>query len=103
MTVDAVTEHGTRYRLDFEDRFWARIKDGHWGSTERIWDFKVGTELNWPWDAPDSWISAKSPEIGKHLYIRGKDVWYVSTVVQRIIELPDWRAPLDFEPDAVLG
>jgi hypothetical protein len=93
--IDVVTESGRRYRIDLEGRFWVRIaRNGYWEPDERIWSLKVGTELAWPWHAPDAWEDADQPEVGKHLFLSGKDVWYVSTPVSRIVPVDSWNAPV---------
>lgn len=88
--LDVTTEHGTRYILDFDKQFWIRIKRGYMSQINRIWSFKVGTELAFPWNAPDAWEDAKEPELGKHLYVASRDEWYVSTLVTDITEVEDF-------------
>ena len=91
--IDAVTETGSRYRIDFERGLWFKIRrDGARQGSERLWSLQVGTELKWPWDAPDSWEDATLPEVGKHLYIAGKELWYASTPIVEIREVT-WGQP----------
>lgn len=92
MIIDAVTETGARYRIDFDRQLWTKIdRHGYRNESERIWRLEVGTELVWPWQAEDGvWQKADRPVIGKHLFISAKDVWYVSTPITEIREVEDW-------------
>lgn len=96
MIIDAVTESGRVYRIDFEAGLWSRIsREGYWTSTSSIWSLKTGTDICWPWDSPELWEDASAPEIGKNLFISGKDVWYVSTPIAEILEVPYWNYGFD--------
>lgn len=104
--VDAITESGTVYRIDKNNSFWIRFP--HAAShtyalgflTERIWALKVGTKLNLPWENEVDWQDADAPEVGKHLYIAGKETWFVSKKVVKIVEVDDWKAPASTLEDA---
>lgn len=98
MIIDAVTESGRTYRIDLVNGIWCRIsKSGYRESTENIWSIKTGTVLCWPWDNPEVWEDANEPEIGKHLYIASREVWYVSTRIEQINEIPSWTFEVDTE------
>lgn len=91
MIIDAVTETGSRYRIDFDRHLWTKIeKWGYRHPSERTWRLEVGTELAWPWNSPETWQKADRPEVGKHLFISAKDVWYVSTLITEVREIADW-------------
>lgn len=95
MPIEAVTESGSRYRIDVEDSFWIKIcKHGLPEPVERIWSLKVGTKLVQPWNGPEFWEDASTPEVGKHLYISGKDVWYVSTLIVEVREIEELTSGL---------
>ena len=92
MIIDAITETGSRYRIDFDTMIWQKIsRNGIPVATEKLWRLEVGTELAWPWDAPESWEKAERPEVGKHLFVSGKDRWYASTIIVDIVETESWR------------
>lgn len=89
MIIDAVTESGSRYRIDLERQFWWKFnRDGLRTDTERLWSLKVGTVLSTPWDSPSEWEDAEAPVVGKHLFVTSRDRWYVSTPILEIIEVP---------------
>lgn len=103
MIIDAITSTGSRYRIDLDRKFWSKIdKYGNRHQTESIWELKIGTELKWPWDAPDSWEFATQPEIGKHLFLASKDVWWASTPIVEILEVDDWMQSVDTDPVPVV-
>jgi hypothetical protein len=90
--IDAITETGSRYRIDFDTMLWQKISwTGVSVATEKLWDLQTGTELAWPWDAPDSWEKATRPEVGKHLFVSGKDRWYASTKIVKVVETDNWK------------
>lgn len=98
MIVDAVTESGRVYRIDIDSGLWTRMtRDGHRDTTERVWGLKVGTLLRTPWDSPETWEDATLPEVGKNLFLTSRDVWYVSTKIVAVNEVPTWDhgLPLD--------
>lgn len=100
MIVDAITETGSRYRIDFDRGLWQKInRVGVSVATERLWSLQVGTELAWPWDSPDSWTNAPIPEVGKHLFVSGKDRWFVSTKIVGVVQAKNWRDPDPEEDD----
>lgn len=95
--LDAITESGTVYRIDQEAGFWIRFPKGVptlSSTTERIWTLKAGTDLCFPWQNEAAWDEADTPEVGKHLFISSRDVWYTSQKVVKVVEIDDWRAPV---------
>lgn len=97
MILDAITETGATYRIDTEDRFWLKMRNGRTVDvTQTIWQLKVSKEkiekenLTWPYENEDLWESAELPVVGRNLYIAGRDSWYVSTPVVEIIERESW-------------
>lgn len=84
-TITAITETGSRYDIDTRNKFW-RKNGGEW---EKLWSLQVGTAFTTPWDDPDSWGEAPQPEVGKHLFVSAKNVWWRSTPVTDIIYHPD--------------
>jgi hypothetical protein len=91
--IDALTESGSRYRIQLERGLWMKIShDGYRSGAERAWSMKVGTSLTRPWQHPEDWEDATKPVVGKHLYLASKDVWYVSTPIQKITEVSSWDA-----------
>lgn len=80
--IVVTTASGREYWLDLDHLFWRRSSD----PIERLVDLQVGTRLVWPWQDPESWTAADRPEIGKHLYIASREVWYVTTTVVGIRE-----------------
>jgi hypothetical protein len=95
MVIDAVTATGAIYRIDRENSFWVKMRNGYPESqTNRIWALKISTDklesLVWPWAFPDGWEDAPLPVVGRHLFISGKDEWYASTKIVEIIEDVDW-------------
>ncbi len=91
--IDVTTRSGRHYRIDLDARLWRRIsRTGGPEFTESLWRLKVGSVLNWPHLVPEAWRDAKVPEVGKYMYISGKDVWYVSTEVVSITPAT-WEAP----------
>ena len=94
--LEVKTETGRTYLLDVEQGFWMRrskVKGGY-ESWERLWQLKTGTDLSWPWQAPEGvWQDAELPEVGKHLFVSSKDTWYVSTLVVSVEEVEDASEP----------
>lgn len=99
MIYDVITRTGAIYRIDLGDGFWSkhRYREDAVGKyyyteihMEKIWQMKVGTTLTFPWDDPENWYDAQMPEVGKHLYLSAKDIWYTSTEVQHIVEVEGW-------------
>lgn len=75
------TEHGTTYEF-FED-FCLRTKNtrGSYGHIMKIWTMKSGVGVYEPGEANSSWKDTRSPEVGKNLYVAGREGWYNSTKV----------------------
>lgn len=91
MILEAITATGARYQIDLENAFWRKIdRYGRPHPTERLWDLQVGDSLAFPWDDPDAWRKADGPQIDKHLFISARDIWYTSTTVVEINEIPSW-------------
>lgn len=96
--IDAITESGTVYRIDLEDGFWIRFPHAnshtaYLGSqVERVYELKVGDSLTLPWENKTGWMDADTPEVGKHLYIAGKGLWFVSKRVVKIVEVDDFKS-----------
>lgn len=95
MVIDAVTSTGAVYRIDREDGFWIKHRNGHSESmTNRIWSLKISTDameyLVWPQNEPDWWEDADLPVVGRHLYIAGKDEWFATTKIVEIKENVEW-------------
>lgn len=96
MIYEATSETGAKYVIDLDIGLWIKItRDGYINPSERIWSLQVGTALSRPWEDPDNWQKADAPEIGKHLYLAAKDVWYVSTKIIGLREVDSLR------PDSV--
>lgn len=92
MIYEAISESGAKYIIDLEIGLWIKItRDGYINPSERIWSLQVGTELTTPWKDPDNWQKADLPEVGKHLYLAAKDVWYVSTKIVEVREVDTLR------------
>lgn len=87
---EVTTETGRQYLIDQERGFF--IRKGKNGSLDtdwiKIWQLKAGTHFNWPSQSPEGTWEDGFPEVGKFMYIAGKDVWWVSTEVVSIEELP---------------
>lgn len=77
------TETGRVYYIDLEGGFWFRSP---YFSTQRLWDIRAGSEKVWPWDKPEVWED-RVPEVGEHLYIASREVWFVSTLIVSIEEV----------------
>lgn len=86
---EITTSTGARYIIDVEDSFWRKIhKDGREDPWERIWSMKYSTTLNdFPWNDPKGWTDGV-PEVGSHLYIGSKNVWWLSTKIVSVVETP---------------
>lgn len=90
--VIATTESGADYDLDFVNGFWS-----HRGrNVDKIFNFQiyigpetVDNDFPLPWDAPEQWVKADEPEIGKRFYVSALRNWRISTPVTRIEELPE--------------
>ena len=81
--LEVTTETGSVYRIDLINRFW-RKNDGPF---ERLSALQVGTTKCWPDEDPESWSTARKPEVGKHMYIASRDSWWVTTKIVSIEEL----------------
>jgi hypothetical protein len=94
--IDAITYSGRVYRIDIEQGRWSRFpKTGERHEvTVRLWGLKVGTTLDFPWNAPDEWEDATAPVVDKHLFITSRDIWFVSTKVKAIIPVESWESPI---------
>ena len=97
MILDAITESGAIYRIDTEDRFWLKMRNGRMVDvTQTIWQLKVSKEkiekenLTWPYENEDLWEPTELPVVGRNLYIAGRDSWYVSTPVVEVVERESW-------------
>lgn len=85
--LDAVSENGSVYRIDFVNRTWKKHSRHGWTDpAATLGELKVGTELVEPWSKPEAWENADRPVIGKHLYISSLNVWWVSKVIVKIVE-----------------
>lgn len=78
-----VTESGSVYEVNDRGIMTKYNSDGHGVDSWKIWQMKavptdVG-DMKEVWDLPQS-----EPEIGKLLYVGGKDGWWLSTPVVRI-------------------
>lgn len=101
MIYDVITRTGAIYRIDLEGGFWSKHRyfpedgDPQFSHAEihmeKIWQMKVGSTLSFPWNDPENWYDAEMPEVGKHLYLGARDIWYTSTEVQHIIEVGGWN------------
>lgn len=74
---EVTTASGTVYEIA---RTWWRRNGGEWHKT---WEFKSAVDPDsFPWsDVTHDWSDASVPEVGTHLYLAGKDSWYISTEV----------------------
>lgn len=85
--LDAVSENGSVYRIDFVNRTWKKHSRHGWTDpAATLGELKVGAELVEPWSKPEVWENADRPVIGKHLYISALNVWWVSKVIVNIVE-----------------
>lgn len=85
--LDAVSENGSVYRIDFANRTWKKHSRHGWTDpAATLGELKVGTELVEPWAKPEVWESAERPVVGKHLYVSSLNVWWVSKVIVKIVE-----------------
>lgn len=83
------TESGATY--DIVNGFCRKYRNGRCVATFSIWELQQGTEMVWPWMKPEVFkeITPDQIETGKHIYVRGKDAWYVTTKILTIQnELP---------------
>ena len=81
LTKKVTTATGSVYLVDYENRFWKKNNE----PTERLWFLQQSavpaSEIEYPWVNRDKWEDVEVPEIGKHMYIASRDVWYISTEV----------------------
>ncbi len=91
----AVTEHGTEYRIDFDNDRWTRTKNGYTERFGRIHFLLLGVPGTLPRFGEDdlggNWISASKPEPGYAMYIQGRGMhdWYRSTEIVIVEEIDD--------------
>lgn len=91
MILEAVSATGARYQIDLEQSFWRKIdRNGNSYGTERLWDLQVGDSLAFPWNDPDAWKKSTTPQVDKHLFVSGRDIWWVSTTIIEINEIESW-------------
>lgn len=86
MALELTTETGRVYLIDLERGFWSRSPFDY---TNRIWAIKAGKVKAWPTQENAEHWRDGVPELGEHLYIKGYDLWYVSTPIVRIEEKGD--------------
>lgn len=78
------TATGATYDVDLENSFW-RKREGSW---QRLWGApQAGKVKAFPWEAPDDWFD-RLPVEGEHLFVTSRDLWWVSTPVVSIEEIP---------------
>ena len=81
-----LTESGTEYHIG---NGWAY--NGYFVGS--IWHLQVadlaeGATIEYPWrDTTGMWRDVEVPEIGKHMYIAGKDEWRITTPIKSIEEI----------------
>lgn len=91
MAYEVETRTGAKYLIDTENGFWQKIdRLGTPLGTERLWALMVGDTMLPPWESAEAWESANVPEVGKHLYIQSKSLWYISTEVTSVTEIEPW-------------
>lgn len=105
MIYDVITRTGAIYRIDLEDGFWSKHRYFEYADNqliasaeihmEKIWSMMVGTTLTHPWNDPENWYSTRIPEVGKHLHLGAKNIWYTSTEVTHVVEVDGWD-PVEF-------
>ena len=81
--LEVTTETGSVYRIDLINRFWRKNKRPF----ERLFSLQVGTVQCWPDEDPESWSTAREPEVGKHMFISSRESCWVSSKVVTIVEL----------------
>lgn len=47
----------------------------------KIWDMKSGVGVYTPWEPNPSWKDVTCPEVGKNLFVSGREGWYCTTPV----------------------
>ena len=81
------TKTGAVYRID-EHRHWTKERDGRlidgpwsvWALQQNIDPIDPET-FDVPWRKPELWEHVAYPEVGKHMYIHGRDSWYITTEI----------------------
>jgi len=89
----ATTASGTTYE---QDGGRVRIVSDRDTQVFTVYDMRVSTGVaeegkgyRLPWANPIGWLRANRPEIGKHLYVSGKDEWRASTPVVSIVDIEE--------------
>jgi hypothetical protein len=84
-----VTNSGSVYLIDEEHRSWRKNNE----PIERIWWCKAFVIDNAPnaktWADISEAAEDRFPEVGEHLYIGARDVWYLSTPIISVEEIED--------------
>lgn len=80
--MKVTTETGSVYQID--DGFCVKMDaDGHRIDSFKAWTIKAVPDEVTTWDEVHA-LSPSEPEIGKRMYIAGRDVFWVSTRVVSI-------------------
>ena len=63
-----------------------KIKDGVVVDTFKLWDMRQNKDVDTkalmlPWQNGEQWETVNRPTIGRHMYVAGKDVWWITTPV----------------------
>lgn len=88
-TLRILTKSGSRYEINEHGIMTKYNSEGHGIDSWKVWQMKaVPTDvenMQQVWDLPDS-----EPEVGKLLYVGGKDGWWLSTEVVDIEPTGMW-------------
>lgn len=78
----ATTETGTTYEL--VGNFCLRTDNGY-QHIMKVWTMMAGSAPYLPGESNPSWKDVSSPEVGKRLFVSGKEGWYCSTPVVSVV------------------
>lgn len=73
------TEHGTTYEF-VEDLC---LRNGE--HIMKIWTMKSGVGVYSPGETNASWKDTRCPEVGKNMFVAGREGWYNSTEVVSVV------------------
>ena len=71
-----------------------KSKDGYVIDTFKVWVMKQNKDveakaLMLPWQDGEQWETISRPTIGRHMYVAGKDVWWITTPVVSVEDEED--------------
>ena len=93
--------HNTKIKITTDSGSYYIIDDGYfnknkteWHSIHQLFFFNfedLGIVRNWQefWTYSENMPKTYEPEVGKHMYISGRDVWWISTKIVSVEELSD--------------